>query len=129
MREKLPGKQCYVLYFWVFYSIKIMYFRQQNFAQKVAQFLGDFVVQKFSPWPFKSSPKGEILPNLVTLQIFDSSRLGNWNKEIHDKSLDSGPPIQVLSLPNVAALVGCSTYLAITPDRNKKRKSRSDCTY
>ena len=55
-------------------------------------------------------------------QIFDSSRLGKWSLEIHDKSFDSGSPIQVLSLPNVAALVDCSTDLAITSDRNKMRK-------
>ena len=54
-----------------------MHFRQQNFAQKVAQFLGDFGVLKFSPWPLKSSPKGEISPNLVTLLFAGTAFL--WN--------------------------------------------------
>ena len=38
-----------------------------NFAQKVAQILGEIGVQKISPRSKKSSLNGEISPDLVTL--------------------------------------------------------------
>jgi hypothetical protein len=37
-------------------------------AQNFSDFQGKFFVAKDSPWPFKSSPKGENSPNLATLE-------------------------------------------------------------
>ena len=67
--------------------------------------------------------------NILQDQILDESEIRTWGIMYRYISGLNWSPIQMISWPNVAYLVNLSPWLAITSDKNTKKKTSSDCNF